>query len=104
MKQFPNDDINKKMDHAEYFLLDSQNYSEDQRKQEKHKLSNLKSEIKRRWIASFYREDFLERDEGWIHFNCHKRPLRFHQAVHRSLLKMSVQEAKEEISKIFAEK
>ncbi|KAK4881641.1 hypothetical protein RN001_004960 [Aquatica leii] len=39
-------DINKKMDHAETFLLNAQNYSEDQRKQVKHKLSNLKSEIK----------------------------------------------------------
>ncbi|KAK4887519.1 hypothetical protein RN001_003790 [Aquatica leii] len=34
------------MDHAETFLLNAQNYSEDQRKQIKHKLSNLKSEIK----------------------------------------------------------
>ncbi|KAK4885401.1 hypothetical protein RN001_001672 [Aquatica leii] len=46
MQDHPDCDINKKMDHAETFLLNAQNYSEDQRKQIKHKLSNLKSEIK----------------------------------------------------------
>ncbi|KAK4872089.1 hypothetical protein RN001_016213 [Aquatica leii] len=46
MQDHPDCDINKKMDHAETCLLNAQNYSEDQRKQIKHKLSNLKSEIK----------------------------------------------------------
>ncbi|CAH1992708.1 unnamed protein product, partial [Acanthoscelides obtectus] len=49
------------------FLLNSQNYSEEQRKEVKHKLSNLKSEIKRRWIAAHYIEDlFLKINNRWL--------------------------------------
>lgn len=67
MQDHPDYDINKKMDHAESFLLNAQNYSEDQQKQVKHKLSNLKSEIKRRWVASHYVEDlFLKRNDSWL--------------------------------------
>lgn len=67
MKDQRDCDINKKIDLAESFLLNTQNYSEDQRKHIKHKLSNLKSEIKRRWVASHYVEDhFLKRNDGWL--------------------------------------
>lgn len=67
LQDYPDCDINKKMDQAESFLLNSQNYSEDQQKQVKHKLSNLKSEIKRRWVASHYVEDlFLKRNDSWL--------------------------------------
>lgn len=67
MKGYPHDDINKKIDNAEASLLDSQNYSEDQRKEVKKKLSYLKSEIKRRWITSHYVEDlFLKRNDKWL--------------------------------------
>lgn len=59
MQEHSENDINEKLDHAESSLLNSQNYSDEQRKEVKHKLSNLKSEIKRRWIASHYREDLF---------------------------------------------
>lgn len=66
-REYPDDDINKKLDNAEASLLGSQNYSEDQRKEVKKKLSYLKSEIKRRWIASHYVEHlFLKRNDSWL--------------------------------------
>lgn len=67
IKEYPDDNINKKLDNAEVSLLNSQNYSEDQRKEVKKKLSYLKSEIKRRWMASHYVEDlFLKRNDSWL--------------------------------------
>lgn len=41
MKDQPDCDINKKIDFAESFLLNTQNYSEGQRKQVKHKLFQI---------------------------------------------------------------
>ncbi|CAH1964629.1 unnamed protein product [Acanthoscelides obtectus] len=67
MKGYTKNDINKKMDYAESFLLNFQNFSEEQRKEDIHKLSNLKSEIKRRWIAAHYIEElFLKRNNCWL--------------------------------------
>lgn len=66
MQQQKDDNINKKLEYAENYL-NCHNYSEEQRKDFKHKISILKMEIKRRWIASHYKENiFLKNNEIWL--------------------------------------
>lgn len=59
MRQQNDLNINNKLEFAENFLLTSETYSEEEKKQIKHKFSHLKSEIKRRWVAAHKKEEIF---------------------------------------------
>lgn len=59
MNQCKAKNINKKLEYFENVLLSRGNYSEEQKHKIKHKISYIKSEIKRRWIAAHSKADIF---------------------------------------------
>ena len=60
MNQCKGKNINKKLEYFENVLLSRGNYSEEEQKHKiKHKISYIKSEIKRRWIAAHSKDCLL---------------------------------------------
>ena len=57
MQERKNDDINKKLEYLEQFLLNQQNYIQEERYAFKRKLSYVKTKFKRKWLAACSKED-----------------------------------------------
>jgi len=59
--------INKKLEFIENYLLNYENYSDEQIKEIKHKFSHFKSELKLRWTTAHKKEDiFMKKNIDWL--------------------------------------
>ena len=66
MQRCDENDFKQKMDYAENCVLTYDNYSAEDKKNIKHKISHIKTEIKQRWIASHYnKKKFLKNNDTY---------------------------------------
>ena len=59
--------IEKKLEFVENWLLCYESYSAEELKEIKHKFSQFKSELKRRWTTAHKKEErFLKKNSDWL--------------------------------------
>nr|XP_034184029.1 uncharacterized protein LOC117606105 [Osmia lignaria] len=67
MQTHKDKNISQKLECLEQFLLNQQNYTEEERQAFKRKISHTKSQFKRRWLSARYKEDlFKKQNEKWL--------------------------------------
>ncbi|KAJ8946595.1 hypothetical protein NQ314_008850 [Rhamnusium bicolor] len=67
MQQQNQMNINEKLDFVEDYFINTDNFTEDDKKDIKKKFSRLKSEFKRRWSEASYKEDiFMGKTHAWL--------------------------------------
>lgn len=67
MQKRKQEDMKKKLDYLENYILNKYSYSDDKLKELKLKISNLKFEFKRRWSDAHRKDElFRKNNENWL--------------------------------------